>query len=213
MKGEPFVKLPRDLLDSSAWRELSINARRLIDFLLIEHMRHGGRRNGFLLAPRRHLAEFGIGRHFITGAIEEVERAGLVDCRRGVGRTPSIYSLTWLPLSDGSEPSNRWRAAGAEQHPLLMGAVSSIKGCQTAPTKPVAGAEQHPQSPKSSGAKQHPPSRKDLTTEQKSGATASVPPAGGCGRATRFEPDGMVTIGGAKRTAVAPNGKRTSGNS
>jgi len=73
---------------------------------MIEHMRHGGKANGKLLAPRRQLEQFGIGSHFISSAIEECEHIGLVNVRRGVGRRPSLYALTWLPLCDGSEPSN-----------------------------------------------------------------------------------------------------------
>ena len=154
-----FVKLPRELLESDAWRSLGINARRFIDFLMLEHMRQGGKRNGFLLAPRRQLMEFGIGAHFVSDAIDEVDRLGLVDCRRGLGRRPSIYALTWLPLADGSEPSNGWRVASAKEHSQEMSAVSTFNECQTALTKPVASAKQHSQSPKSSSAKQHPPSR------------------------------------------------------
>jgi hypothetical protein len=106
--GEPWVWMTRELLTSAAWQALSINGRRVIDWLLIEHMRHGGRRNGFLLAPWRQLGDFGIGTHFISGAIEEIQQLGLVDCKRGVGRRPSTYTLTWLPQSDGSPPSNRF---------------------------------------------------------------------------------------------------------
>jgi hypothetical protein len=154
MKGGQFVKLPREVLESDAWRGLSINARRFLDFLMIEHMRHGARENGALLAPRRQLEDFGIGRHFISAAIDEIERAGLVHCVRGTGRRPSFYGLSWLPQRQGAAP-----VAGANQHPQEMGAVSSKNGCQTAPTKPVAGAKRHPQRPKSRGAKQHHPSR------------------------------------------------------
>jgi hypothetical protein len=132
---EQFVKLPRDLLESAAWRSMSINARRLIDYLLIEFMRHAGKQNGFLLAPRDQLEGFGIGRHFISAAVQEVEQLGLVDCCRGTGRRPNTYGLTWLPATDKSAPTNRWRLA------------------------PVAGAKQHPQEPKTRGAKQHHPSR------------------------------------------------------
>ena len=60
-----FVKLPREVLESAAWRGLGINERRLVDFLMIEHMRQGGKRNGFLLAPQRQLYDFGIGEHFV----------------------------------------------------------------------------------------------------------------------------------------------------
>jgi hypothetical protein len=126
---------------------------------MIEHLRHGGRGNGLLHAPRRQLEDFGIGSHFVSAAIEEVLSAGLVDCRRGVGRRPSVYALTWLPLSDGTEPSNQ-PVAGAKQQSLQMTAVSSHKTDETAVTKPVAGAKQQSQSPKSRGAKQQHPSRR-----------------------------------------------------
>lgn len=153
MKGEQFVKLPRELLESAAWRDLGINARRFVDFLMIEHMRQAGKRNGFLLAPRRQLWAFGIGSHFVTGAIEEAERAGLVDCKRGTGRQPSYYALAWISLADGSAPSNRWS---------VVSAVSTQNECSSALTKCVASAVQHSQSPKSGSAKQHSPSRSSI---------------------------------------------------
>ena len=53
-------------------RALGIGQLPLLEFLMIEHMRHGGKRNGLLLAPRRQLVEAGIRPHDISGAIEEV---------------------------------------------------------------------------------------------------------------------------------------------
>ena len=108
-RTEAFVKLPRRLLESEAWRSLGINARRFLEFLMLEHMRHGGKKNGSLFAPRRQLERFGIGARYISRAIEEAEQLGVVDCKRGVGRRPSVYALTWLPMGDGSAPGNRWR--------------------------------------------------------------------------------------------------------
>jgi hypothetical protein len=151
---EQFVKLPRDLLESAAWQQLGINARRFLDFLMIEHMRQRGKHNGFLLAPRRQLWEFGIGEHFVSSAIEEVETAGLVACRRGTGRRPSHYALTWLPLGT----------------PPVVSAVSSENECSSALTKPVASAKRHSLKPKSSSAKQHSPSRRSY----QGGANVSV---------------------------------------
>jgi hypothetical protein len=49
--SEAFIKLPRRVIESEAWRSLNINARRFLDFLMIEHMSHGGRANGKLGAP------------------------------------------------------------------------------------------------------------------------------------------------------------------
>src|SRR5262249_55953317 len=99
--GEAFVKLPLKLLTSDAWRSLSINARRFIEFVMIEHMRHGGKANGTLLAPRQQLKLFGIGARHISGAIEEAVRGGFVSCLQGTGRQPNLYALTWLPPRDG----------------------------------------------------------------------------------------------------------------
>lgn len=106
---EPFVMLPRNLLHSAAWRGLGLQARRLVDFLMLEHLRHGGQRNGHLVAPHRQLVEFGIYPAAVASAIKEASDAGLVDVVRGEGRSASRYTLTWLPLPGGMEASNRWQ--------------------------------------------------------------------------------------------------------
>jgi hypothetical protein len=106
---EPFVMLPRSLVQSDAWRSAGINTRRFIDFLVLEHMAHGGKANGKLKATDRQLQSFGIGAHFVTGAIKEAEKLGLVDCHRGGMRVATTYTVTWLPLHDGTAASNRWR--------------------------------------------------------------------------------------------------------
>jgi hypothetical protein len=107
---EPFVMLPRDLLRSDAWRSLGINERRVIDFLLLEHMSKGGRENGKLKAPWLQLVEFGAARNFITAAIRNLEDRGLVDCQRGGRRTMTLYTVNWLPMPDGSMPTMSWHA-------------------------------------------------------------------------------------------------------
>jgi hypothetical protein len=138
-KGEAFVKLPRELIESAAWRALGLNSRRFIDFLLIEHMNHGGQRNGFLLAPRRQLENF-IGAHLVSAAIVDAERLGLVDCRRGLGRLPNLYALTWLPLSDGAPPSNRFRERGAVAETVLA-ARKAAKRRESLKNRPVVTAQ------------------------------------------------------------------------
>jgi hypothetical protein len=91
IKGQ-FVPLTADLLASDAWRALGLNGCRLIFFLLEEHMRQAGKRNGLLLAPRRQLQDYGIHERAVSDAIDEVQRLGLVSVRRGVGRRPSTLS-------------------------------------------------------------------------------------------------------------------------
>ena len=75
----PWVWQSRALRQSAAWRSAGINARRFIDFLLLEHMKHGGQANGRLKAPQRQLEKFGIGARYVIGAIREAEDLGLVD--------------------------------------------------------------------------------------------------------------------------------------
>ena len=107
--GEAWVWMTRDLVESDAWRSMGINARRFIDFLLIEHMGKAGTQNGKLKAPHRQLEAFGIGRRLIADAIRETELLGLVECRRAGQRAPSTYTLTWLPLHDDTPALDYWR--------------------------------------------------------------------------------------------------------
>jgi hypothetical protein len=105
---EPWVKVPRALLSSDAWRSLGINGRRFIDFLLLEHMGKAGTQNGKLKAPYRQLEAFGISTRHISAAIHEVESLGLVSCSRNGLRSANTYTLTWLP-SPGAPASDFWR--------------------------------------------------------------------------------------------------------
>jgi hypothetical protein len=108
-KGEPWVWLTRELLTSDAWQSLTLNGRRFVDFLMIEHMNHAGTENGNLRATRRQLDHFGITTHRISEVIAEAETAGLVDCQRGGMRVATTYRLTFYALPDGTPPTNRWK--------------------------------------------------------------------------------------------------------
>jgi len=109
-KGGAWFWMTRELLLSAAWRSLGINARRVVEFLIVEHMTHGGKKNGSLTASYRRLAEFGVNRRFAGDAIGHAEKRGLIECCRGDMGAPTTYSLTWFPLSDGTPPTNKWRA-------------------------------------------------------------------------------------------------------
>ena len=128
-----FVMLRKELLASDAWRSLSINARRFLDFLMLEHLAHGGKENGNLKAPSRQLYAFGIGAHQLTAAIFEAEQTGLVDCHRGGMRVATDYSLTWLPLHDGSPATDRWREYRKPRRCQLRGRSKNL------PVKQQAG--------------------------------------------------------------------------
>jgi hypothetical protein len=106
--GEPFIWLTRELLASDAWQPLSINARRFMDFLLIEHMNHAGTENGRLKATYAQLEAFGLSSRLIASAIEEAEKVGLIECHRGGMRVATTYTLTWFATDIYTPPSNKW---------------------------------------------------------------------------------------------------------
>ncbi|MSP75551.1 MAG: hypothetical protein EXR12_05395 [Rhodospirillaceae bacterium] len=110
--GDTFVPLTRTLLENPKYRSLGINARRLIDFLGLEYLQHGRATNGYLLAPRRQLESAGIGARHVSLAIEEAEQAGLVVVKRGTGKRPSTYALTWVPMGT-PPPATRKRPVGS----------------------------------------------------------------------------------------------------
>jgi hypothetical protein len=114
-KGEAWFWMTRELLLSAAWRELGINGRRFVEFLITDHLAHAGQNNGKIKAPHRDLAQIGVARRFAADAIREAEEHGLVDCIRGGMRVATSYALTWLPLSDGTPASNRWRTYSAKK--------------------------------------------------------------------------------------------------
>lgn len=114
-EGESWIRLTALRLASMAWRARSVNAMRLLEFLELEHMNHGGKENGRLKAPYAQLVDFGISRRLINPAITEAEALGLLRVERGQlrgrqMRADSLYRLTYLPFSqqDRATGSTVW---------------------------------------------------------------------------------------------------------
>jgi hypothetical protein len=57
-------------MPSNARPSLSFDARRVIDFLAEEHMRHGGMENGRLKAPHRQLVTCAISKRNVRRAVD-----------------------------------------------------------------------------------------------------------------------------------------------
>lgn len=118
-KDEPWVWFTRAMLETPSWAALSINGRRAMDRLLLEHMAHAGTENGNLIATHDQFREFGISSSQIRPAIDELVFLGFIRCKRG-GRwagknTPSKYRLTWLGDNVGAAPTNEWQSVRSEQ--------------------------------------------------------------------------------------------------
>lgn len=107
---EAFVGEPLSLLESAGYRALNFPALKILGFLKLEHVRHGGAENGRLLAPHRQLRDGGISPRKVKPALAMLEAFGIIRCtsggkRQGGRPNAATYALTWLPTCDGQKPS------------------------------------------------------------------------------------------------------------
>ncbi len=119
-KGEPWVFLTVQMLESPACRSLSINARRALDRLEIEHSAHAGLENGELRVSARQFHEFGVTKDCLTNSIRELESKGFIEVQtgeaEGVLLPPFIFRLTFYGTPDRNA-TNNWRHWRGEQWP------------------------------------------------------------------------------------------------
>jgi hypothetical protein len=113
---EPFVWFTREMLESASWRAMPLAARRVLDRVVLEHMAHGGTRNGELQVTYDDFKRYGLSSRRATAqAIRVAVALGFLDVttqgRRSYGGStlPSRYGLTWLLRCDLTSASNRWR--------------------------------------------------------------------------------------------------------
>jgi hypothetical protein len=111
-----FAWVYLDVLESKAWRDLSLGARRVLDRLLIENARHWYRENGRLRVSMRQLAGPGKGQKHVIKAIRELEKAGLLavarDRPRGKFAPANLYRLRFVGTVDGPPD---WHPAAGEK--------------------------------------------------------------------------------------------------
>ncbi len=105
--------LTAELLNSVSWRSMSVNCRKLIDRLLLEHCNHAGLENGGLICTYNHFQEYGLTRNKIRPAIEEADFLGLVKNQQGerifARNHPNSYRLTFYGTKDAKDPTNEWK--------------------------------------------------------------------------------------------------------
>jgi hypothetical protein len=120
--NQPWGWFSFELIESGAMRALSINARRILDRIRIEHMSHAGLENGRLKVTWNDFVKFGVARRFIAAAQAEIIAVGIVAIERH-GRkfygedkgAPTEYRLTYLPVAEPGDfrpPTNEWKRFG-----------------------------------------------------------------------------------------------------
>jgi hypothetical protein len=109
-----FVPHTPEMLNSPAWRALSLSAHRILDRIEIELCRHGGRDNGKLPVTYEDFVEYGIERHAIAPALRELQALGLNEIeQQGLAgnadmRRSHLFRLTYLPTNQ-APATNNWR--------------------------------------------------------------------------------------------------------
>jgi hypothetical protein len=106
-----------EMLESPAWRALSLSGRRVVDRIEIELAHHGGNDNGRLPVTKLDFMEYGISARLVAPAIREAEALGFIRVtERGRGgnaeyHQPNRFFLTFTHCrtSRSEPPTHDWR--------------------------------------------------------------------------------------------------------
>lgn len=107
------MAITRDFLGSPAYRSLSVDARKRLDRLIIEHIGHGRTENSRLVVTHEQFIEYGATLDLIADAVDELVYKGLVKAERGKAGNgtshPTVFTLTFDGTYDGVPASNQWK--------------------------------------------------------------------------------------------------------
>ena len=112
---EPFIILPKSLLESFAWRAASLGCRLAIDRVAIEHLRHAGMQNGSLIVRKVDFMEHGIYNDGVAPALREACALGflIMTVRGRAGnaehRAPHQWALAFIRDKRGKMLSTTWK--------------------------------------------------------------------------------------------------------
>jgi hypothetical protein len=129
-----------EMLESPAFRVLSLSARRILDRIEIELAHHGGRDNGRLPVTFGNFMRYGIDGHAVAPALREVEVLGFIEVtERGRAgnaefRTPNKFRLTYRPTDDRG-PTDEWRNIKTIEE-----AYAIAKAARTSTRRPTNGS-------------------------------------------------------------------------
>jgi DNA-binding FadR family transcriptional regulator len=104
-----------EMMESPAYRVLSLSAHRVQDRIAVELGHHGGNDNGKLPVTYEQFMEYGIDRQAIAPAIRELEALGFIEVTQrgrpsaGEFRWPNLFRLTWINSRSSNNPTHEWR--------------------------------------------------------------------------------------------------------
>jgi hypothetical protein len=105
-----------EMMESPAYRVLSLSAHRALSRIEIEWAHHGGQDNGQLPVTFDDFERYGVNRHAIGPALAELEALGFIVitekgkmARAADYRRPNKFLLTSRPANKGVDPLHKWR--------------------------------------------------------------------------------------------------------
>ncbi len=157
-----FAPRPIGMLESPAYRAMSLSGHRVLSRVEIEHAHHGGKENGRLPVTFDHFVEYGLHRHSIGPGMREAVALGfLVISEKGRAgnaehRSPNKFRLTYRH-ADGisGDGSHEWRSiATLEEAEAIADAARKAKApkktktqCQKVPAFSAKNRHRKPNSP------------------------------------------------------------------
>ncbi len=113
--SDNFVGRLIPLLESPAYRALSLAAHRVLSRIEIELGHHGGQDNGKLPVTYKQFVDYGVDRHAIAPALSELEALGFIEITKHWPSGDSFKWINWFRLTyrpaEGvpSDGSHEWR--------------------------------------------------------------------------------------------------------
>jgi hypothetical protein len=127
-----FVKRPLAMMQSPAFRALSLTGHRILARIEIEHCNHRGKDNGQLPVTHQNFRRFGIDRDAVGPGLREVEALGFTEVtQHGLAgnaefRRPNMFRLTYLE-TQGMEPTNEWAAIATNEEADAIAATARAR--------------------------------------------------------------------------------------
>lgn len=184
-----------EMLESPAWRVLSLGARKVLDRIEIELAHHGGKDNGRLPVTYDDFVKYGLHRHAIRPAINELTFLGFLEItRKGRAgnaeyREPNLFRLTYRPCEGArGDGSHEWKTIKSDEEAARLAKAARALKTKNQCRKP------HP----SSGEKRH--------RRSKIHSTVTITTTHGPESATTFDISGGVSPAEPPREARQPHG-------
>jgi hypothetical protein len=141
--GGQFAPLLIDMLESPAWRVLSLSARKVLNRIEIELASHGGKDNGALPVTYDDFVRYGVHRQSIRPAINELIALGFVEItRKGRAgnaefREPNLFRLTYRHSKGGArDGTHEWRSIKNESDAARLAKAARAEKLQNQCRKP-----------------------------------------------------------------------------